>query len=124
MTTNEYALDILTFSESHANQDSKPTFKRTAITKPDANEANPGESLQTIPVVQVEEVLTYSNFPFNKSQPSIQGTQEDLDKLFSMEKSNVPRTIQVPFFHNMISKCGSCVSYVISFYFERKNSMN
>jgi len=96
MTTNEHGLDILTFSESHNNQNSKNLFKRTTLTKPGAHDENPGESLQTIPMVQVEEVLTYSNFPFsNKSQLSIQGTQEDLDKIFSLDKSNVHRTMQI-----------------------------
>lgn len=98
MTSNEYAPDILAFSESQSNQNGRSLFKRTTITKGDPNQEAPFDSLQTIPHAQVEEVLTYSNFPFsNKSQLSIQGTQEDLDKLFALDKSNVQKTIQVIF---------------------------
>ena len=98
MTSNEYAPDILAFSESQSNQNGRSLFKRTTITKGDPNQEAPFDSLQTIPHAQVEEVLTYSNFPFsNKSQLSIQGTQEDLDKLFALDKSNAQKTIQVIF---------------------------
>jgi len=119
MTSNEYALDVLTFSESQSNQNSRPLFKRTTLNKSDdPNQEIPSESLQTIPLAQVEEVLTYSNFPFsNKSQLSIQGTQEDLDKLFALDKSNVPKTIQVILFTKFTSLWRAVIRSLYEFFY-------